>query len=44
MPQGETELACSTITLDLLRVAHELGASVPLEFNVNGKKYMKPSH
>jgi putative ABC transport system permease protein len=39
MPQGETEIACSTLTLDALGVPHELGASVPLELNVNNTKY-----
>jgi putative ABC transport system permease protein len=39
MPQGETEIACSTITLDALGVPHELGALVPLEFSVNSAKY-----
>ncbi|MDR0861185.1 MAG: ABC transporter permease [Oscillospiraceae bacterium] len=39
MPQKETEIACSTITLDLLGIPHEIGASVPLEHSVNGKKY-----
>jgi putative ABC transport system permease protein len=39
MPQSETEIACSTITLDLLGIPRELGASVPLEFSANGKKH-----
>jgi putative ABC transport system permease protein len=39
MPQGESEIACSTITLDLLGIPHELGAPVRLEFNVGGEKY-----
>jgi putative ABC transport system permease protein len=39
MPQGEREIACSTISLDLLGIPHELGAPVRLEFSVGGEKY-----
>jgi putative ABC transport system permease protein len=39
MPNRATDAAASTLTLDALGVPHELGASVPLEFTVNGKKH-----
>jgi putative ABC transport system permease protein len=39
MPTAENELACSTLVLDALRLPHELGVAVPLEFTVAGKHY-----
>lgn len=39
LPQSEKELATATSVLDDLGVPHELGASVPVEFTVDGKKY-----
>lgn len=39
MPRAGMELACSTITLDLLSIPHELGQKIPLEFTIHGKKY-----
>ncbi|MFP3155978.1 ABC transporter permease [Lachnospiraceae bacterium ZAX-1] len=42
MPQGELDIACSTITLDLLGVPHEIGQLVPLTFTANGVTYSKP--
>ena len=39
MPRGTGELACSTLTLDALDLAHELGQTIPLEFTVGGKTY-----
>ncbi|GHV40622.1 efflux ABC transporter permease [Clostridia bacterium] len=39
MPQAANEIACSAIMLDALGVTCEIGASVPLEFTVGGKKY-----
>ena len=39
MPEAGMELACSTLTLDMLDIPHELGQRVPLEFTVHGKEY-----
>lgn len=39
LPQEMNELATSTTVLDALGVPHEPGATVPLEFTVDGKKY-----
>jgi putative ABC transport system permease protein len=39
MPQVANEIACSAIMLDARGVPTEIGASVPLEFTVGGKKY-----
>ncbi|MCL2054461.1 MAG: ABC transporter permease [Oscillospiraceae bacterium] len=39
MPGGFLELATSTLVLDALGVPHEIGAEVPLEFSVSGRKY-----
>ncbi|MDR1687478.1 MAG: FtsX-like permease family protein [Clostridiales bacterium] len=39
MPRAGLEAACSTITLDLLGVKHELGQKVPLEFTLYGQKH-----
>lgn len=41
MPRAGKELACSTITLDMLGIPHELGQTVPLEFTVRGKKIIE---
>ena len=38
MPRSGKEIACSTITLDLLGVPHELGQKVPLTFTLYGQK------
>ncbi len=43
MPRFGKEIACSTITLDALGVPHELGAAIPLEFTLYGKKYNEES-
>jgi putative ABC transport system permease protein len=39
MPKAKNEIACSTITLDLLGVPHELGQDVTMEFEANGVDY-----
>jgi len=39
MPRAMNEAAVSTIVLDALGVPHEIGAEVPLEFTVSGRKY-----
>lgn len=41
MPQAGKELACSTLTLDMLGIPHELGQTVPLEFSIHGVKYVE---
>lgn len=39
MPTARLDLACSTTTLDMLGIPHELGQIVPLEFTVKGQTY-----
>jgi putative ABC transport system permease protein len=39
MPLSKNEIACNTIVLDALGVPHEIGADIPLEFTVGGRKY-----
>lgn len=39
LPKNRMDVATTTEVLDALGVPHELGASVPLEFTANGKKY-----
>jgi len=39
MPREKYEVATGTIVLDALGVPHEIGAAVPLEFTVSGRKY-----
>lgn len=39
MPRQGKEIATSDVVLDALGVPHEIGAKVPLEFTVHGKKY-----
>lgn len=39
MPRQGKEIATSDVVLDALGVPHEIGAEVPLEFTVHGKKY-----
>ncbi len=39
LPQNRMDIATTTEVLDALGVPHELGASVPLEFTANGRKY-----
>jgi putative ABC transport system permease protein len=39
MPKAANEIACGTVILDELGVPAEIGALVPLEFTVGGKKY-----
>lgn len=41
MPRQGMEIAASDVVLDALGVPHELGAKVPLEFTVHGKKYQQ---
>ncbi len=41
MPRQGKEIACSTITLDLLGVPHELGQKVTLEFTLYGQKIIE---
>ena len=41
MPVTGKELACSTLTLDMLGIPHELGQTVPLTFTVHGREYME---
>ena len=39
MPRKGKEIAAPDVVLDALGVPHEIGAEVPLEFTVHGKKY-----
>ena len=39
LPKSKNEIATTTEVLDALGIKHNLGASVPLEFTANGKKY-----
>ncbi|MFB0921283.1 MAG: FtsX-like permease family protein, partial [Oscillospiraceae bacterium] len=39
MPKEYNDLATSTIVLDALKIPHELGQEVPLDFTVRGKTY-----
>lgn len=41
MPQKINEIATDTIVLDMLRIPHEIGSPITLEYSINGKKFKK---